>query len=266
MKTGIFITARLGSTRLARKHLLPVGGRPILSYLAGRIARGFRSELKADRAKLLIVTSDEPENRRFEEFAPLGLEVFYGSVHNIPLRHLQAAETHGLDAVVSVDGDDILCSVKGMRLVYDTLMAGKELVRTSNLPFGMNSMGYSRAFLAKSLRDHREGTLETGWGRIFEGGDMTDIAVPFHFQNELLRFTLDYEEDYLFFKTLIETLGSTVDAAGDEDIVSTVMGKRLYELNEPISREYWSNFYKAREEEIRRSQDSPTGPGRKESV
>lgn len=261
MKIGIFITARLGSTRLARKHLLPVGGKPILSYLAGRIVRGLRSEMRSDRAKLLIVTSDEPENRLFEEFTPIGLEVFYGSVHNIPLRHLQAAEDRGLDAVVSVDGDDILCSVKGMRMVYDALMDGRELVRTSNLPFGMNSMGYSRAFLERSLRNHREGALETGWGRIFEGGDMTDIAVPFPIQNEILRFTLDYQEDYVFFKALIEELGGTVDSASDEDIVSTVMEKKLYALNEPISREYWSNFYKARDEEIRRSRIPPTGTG-----
>ena len=88
---------------------------------------------------------------------------------------------------------------------------------------------------------------------------MTDIAVLFPIQNELLRFTLDYEEDYLFFKALIEALGGTVDSVSDEDIVSTVMEKKLYELNEPISREYWSNFYKARDEEIRRSRIPSAG-------
>ncbi len=37
MKTGFFLTARLGSTRLARKHLLQAAGRPLISVLASKI-------------------------------------------------------------------------------------------------------------------------------------------------------------------------------------------------------------------------------------
>jgi spore coat polysaccharide biosynthesis protein SpsF len=168
MKAGILITARLGSTRLKRKHLLPVEGEPIISFLIRRIVAEFQEEISQGQAAVIIATTSEPENQEFERLAGEKVAVFCGSKENIPLRHLQAADAHGLGVIVSVDGDDVLCSVQGMRRVYGALVGGAKYVRTANLPFGMNSFGYSRAFLAESLKDHQSDTLETGWGRIFD--------------------------------------------------------------------------------------------------
>lgn len=249
MKTGIFITARLGSTRLKRKHLLPVSDHPILYFLIKRILGEFQGELLREELKIVIVTSDEPENREFENFLNDGTTVFYGSTSNIPLRHLQAAKAHSLDVIVSIDGDDILCSVKGMRAVYEALMQGFKYAKTSNLPFGMNSSGYSKDFLESSLNGHLDDILETGWGRIFDQGQLTEIQVPFPAQDNVLRFTLDYDEDYQFFKSVIEAFGEDIFSVQDEDIVRLVMNKKLYLINESISKQYWDNFYKLQEEE-----------------
>ena len=114
MKTGILITARLGSTRLKQKHMLKVREKPIVYYLIERIRREFKEEIAQNKIEVVIATSDEPDNRAFERLATANLKVFYGSIHNIPLRHFQAVESYGLSHVISVDGDDILCSVSGM--------------------------------------------------------------------------------------------------------------------------------------------------------
>lgn len=249
MKTGIFITARLGSTRLKRKHLLPVSDHPILSFLIKRIKEEFQEELIKGGIKIIIVTSDERENREFENFQKDGATVFYGSINNIPLRHLQAVKAHSLDSIISIDGDDILCSVKGMRAVYDALMQGAKYAKTSNLPFGMNSSGYSKDFLESSLNGHVDDILETGWGRIFDQSQLTEICVPFPVQDNVLRFTLDYDEDYQFFKSVIEAFGDDILIVQDEEIVRLVMNKKLYLINESISKQYWDNFYKLQEEE-----------------
>ncbi len=255
MKTGIFITARLGSKRLEKKHLLQVSGHPLLYFLIKRITQEFQKELINEKVKLLIVTSEEDENRAFEAFMKDGATVFHGSIHNIPLRHLQAAKAYSVDSIISVDGDDILCSVKGMRSVYDSLIKGAQYVKTSNLPFGMNSMGYAKDFLESSSKDHLEDTLETGWGRIFDQNKILDITIPFPVQDNALRFTLDYHEDYEFFKSVIEGFGNRIFEAQDEDIVNLVIDKKLYKINESISNQYWESFYKDRRREI---QDSTT--------
>ena len=68
MKTGILISARLGSTRLKRKHLLKVSDKPIFHYLLKRISMEFQEEINKKEVEVIIATSDEPENRIFKKF------------------------------------------------------------------------------------------------------------------------------------------------------------------------------------------------------
>lgn len=256
MKTGILITARLGSTRLGKKHLLPVNGQPLIHYLIERIRWEFGKEIKDSDVQIVIATSDEQENRQFEEFSQADVTVFYGSVDNIPLRHSRAAAACRLDAIVSIDGDDILCSPKGMREVYQALSMGAKYVKTSNLPFGMNSVGYAISFLSSSIKNHTNDTLETGWGRIFDENQLMDIASSFPIQNDALRFTLDYEEDYQFFKALIEKCGDKIIKMTDEEIVKIVLKEEFFRINEPISKQYWENFYLLQKQEMEKSQNT----------
>jgi len=244
MKLGILVTARLGSTRLRQKHLIPVLGRPILSYLTQRIENEFRKELDHGEVEIIIATSDEPENRAFEQFSKKGVKVFYGSINNIPFRHLQCVDAHHLDGVVAVDGDDILCSLAGMRGVYGDLKAGDPYVKTTDLPFGMNSFGYSSDFLRNGLQGHSHEILETGWSRIFDGSKIKEIPCPSILQDDRLRFTLDYKEDLKFFEAIIESLGDRITTASGDDIISTVMQNQLFNINGKLIETYWSNFQK----------------------
>ena len=248
MKTGILIVARLRSTRLKQKHLLKVHEKPIISYLIERIRREFKEEIAQHKIEVVIATSDEPENHAFAELGIENLKVFYGSIHNIPLRHHQAVESYGFTHVISVDGDDSLCSVAGMRAIYDAFISGDDYVKTAGLPFGMNAMGYSGAFLESSLNTHRHDTLETGWGRIFNMSMLKTIEMGLT-EDERLRFTLDYEEDYQFLGAIIDLLGDAVYTATDQEILDLVFKDNLWRLNENVCKEYWQNFYKQRDQE-----------------
>lgn len=250
MTTGILITARLGSTRLKRKHLKEVMGIPLLGYLLDRIGREFQKEISEGQVQVVIATSDEPENRDFESLLPAGAAIFYGSLSNIPLRHLQAAQALGLERIVSVDGDDMLCSVSGMRQVYSALAQGSPYAKTAGLPFGMNSFGYSTGFLEEALGGHQKETLETGWGRIFKDSAVKEIAMVPLSDNPRLRFTLDYQDDFDFFDALIRALGDSVCRADDQMIVDTVNSAGLYNINAAIAEEYWRNFNKIVEKEV----------------
>ncbi len=257
MKTGILITARLTSSRLKRKHLAEVMGGPVLGYLIGRIAAQFKGEIAALSVIPVIATSDEPESRAFEMFACRGVKVFYGSPSNIPLRHLQACEALGLDSAIAVDGDDILCSTAGMRLIRDMLEKGAAYAGTTGLPFGMNSMGYTRGFLERSLAVARGETLETGWTRVFDRTMLKEVSVAFNAGRDALRFTLDYEEDLEFFRALIEGLGARVYSATDEEIANVAVEKGYHMLNSGVEKRYWENFNSNVEREL-----SAAGPNR----
>ena len=102
---GVFITARLGSTRLSEKHLIKVNEKPIIWYLIERFLIGFKEEIEKKELKLFITTSVSHENKKFESvFDKNEVEVFYGSDENIPFRHLECAIEHNIDNIVSSYG------------------------------------------------------------------------------------------------------------------------------------------------------------------
>jgi spore coat polysaccharide biosynthesis protein SpsF len=252
VRVAVLITARLGSTRLPKKHLLPVSQKPILQFLVDAIRHEFSREILEKRALVSIATSDRPENGEFRERIK-GCEVFAGSDDNIPLRHLQAADAYGAEAILSVDGDDIVCSPKAMRAVYSELCGGALFVKTEGLPLGMNASGYSTSLLRKALANFgSEGALETGWGRVFSGIAPKIISIPC-VAPEGLRFTLDYQEDYRFFKELFADPLVSSGAADENAIIDIVVSRGLDKITRPIADEYWKNFYSSMENEVRRN-------------
>ena len=64
-ETGILITALVRSTRFKQKHMLKVREKPIVYYLIERI-RKFKEEIAQNNLiKVVIATSDEPDNCAF---------------------------------------------------------------------------------------------------------------------------------------------------------------------------------------------------------
>jgi spore coat polysaccharide biosynthesis protein SpsF (cytidylyltransferase family) len=67
MTTGIFVTARVGSTRLPQKHLIDAHQKTFIEWLVGRYLQGFRNEISRGEVKVAIVTSTERGNEKFRE-------------------------------------------------------------------------------------------------------------------------------------------------------------------------------------------------------
>ncbi|WP_333866590.1 cytidylyltransferase domain-containing protein [Sphingobacterium sp.] len=249
MSTGIFITARLGSTRLRQKHLIKVDGLTFLEWLLKRMESEFISELESNQAKIFITTSTKTENKRFEDFSGQHVEVFYGSDDNIPLRHLQCAQAHGIENIIAIDGDDILCSPTAARLVLNELISNRPIAKSMGLPLGMNVMGYKSEFLARALTNKMDKTLETGWGKIFDIEQCQNVIMTSQPSYESLRMTLDYEKDAVFFETTIKSLGKQILLLKDEDLIRHILSHGWNSINEKLNDEYWSNFNKQKNDE-----------------
>jgi hypothetical protein len=52
---------------------------------------------------------------------------------------------------------------------------------------------------------------------------------------------------------LADALGDRIVEATDEEVVRTVLERRLYEITEPISQTYWQNFHHGQESERQQS-------------
>lgn len=251
--TGIFITARAGSSRLQQKHLIPVLGKTMLHWLCARLTHEFSKEIASGEIKVVVATSEKDENKIFLEPARAsGVDVFFGSDSNIPLRHLQCAERHNIDNIISVDGDDILCSFSAARSVFSAMMKdeGSDLFSTHGLPLGMNVSGYTTDYLRKSLSEHQYHKMETGWGRIFSQPKKHEIQLADYDIMGDLRFTLDYPKDAEFFTTVINSFGEKIITVSDSDLIDMVQQKKMYLINSHLKSEYWENFNREKEKEV----------------
>lgn len=241
--TGVFILARLGSTRLLEKHLIEAAGKPFIEWLTKRISFEFKDEAGKGLLKVFICTGDEEANRRFEALALPGVSVYYGNINNIPVRIFKCAEENHIDKVIMVDGDDILVSMTGLRKIYTALDEGHMQVKTNGLPFGMNSMGFHINVLEQVyqlIKDKRY--LETGWGRFFEQDKYQTVNFGSEAGNKDLRFTLDYEEDRQFFTEILLHFQDTILEADDTAILAFVRQNSLNTINACRHEEYWNNF------------------------
>ena len=246
---GVFITARLGSTRLGEKHLIEINAKPLIRYLVERFSVAFKESIEKKQLKIFITTSVKPENKKFESiFNSNEVEVYYGSDENIPLRHLECAIEHEIDHIVSIDGDDILCSTEASKLVIDRLLSGSKMAYTEGLPLGMNISGYSKFFLEKSLKGIESNKLETGWNRIFEKDKIDIIKLNLPDDIAKIRMTLDYEADANFFKKVISNLD--VLNISDTLLFDSIIKNKWSQLNSHLDDIYWANFNKLKEQEI----------------
>ena len=241
MHIGILVTARMGSTRLSDKHLRALAGRPALSWLLERIATEFEVEIAIGRTSLWIATGNEKCNVAFSTVAAgTPANLFFGSDDNVPLRHLQVAQAQCLDALLSVDGDDILCAPEAMRAVHGALLDGTQLVKTTGLPLGMNAWGYATPTLQRAVENARATVLETGWGRIFSDIAARDVPLPCP-NAELVRATLDYPEDLEFFDRSFREVPDLHRLSAAE-FVAAIVFRGLHRLNASVTERYWENF------------------------
>jgi spore coat polysaccharide biosynthesis protein SpsF (cytidylyltransferase family) len=240
---GVFITARLGSSRLSQKHLIDVKGKLMIEWLVDRYSFAFKELIDKNELKIFITTSVKIENKKFEFiFENSNVEIFYGADSNIPLRHLECAKANSIDYILSVDGDDILCSIEASKIILKKLLEIGNLVKTIGLPLGMNVMGYSTLFLEKSLNNNSIEKLETGWGKIFDEKDTITIEIENNLNCENIRMTLDYEEDVLFFNNVINGIGNEINTISDKDLLENIIKNNWSMANENLIDTYWENF------------------------
>ncbi len=143
LSSGIIILARMGSTRLPGKVLLPILGVPVLEHMLRRLA-----DVPVDRG-LVVATTTNPADDVLEEFcARLGAACFRGDEDNVLARCIGAAERFGMEAVVRLGGDSPLCDRRVVTQLLEAFQAeraaGRRLDYASNtlaryLPLGLDA-------------------------------------------------------------------------------------------------------------------------------
>lgn len=103
MTTAALIVARLSSTRLPAKNLMPFAGKPMIQHLIERIRRSNKVD------DVIIATSTEPSDDPLQDFAKReGVSCHRGPLNNVMERICGAADASKADTIIEILGDNPL--------------------------------------------------------------------------------------------------------------------------------------------------------------
>lgn len=198
MKVGAIIQARMKSTRLPGKILMPLpfsGGDPLIVWPINRLRQSKFIE------KIIIATSTNKENEILNKIAEDNAIFFYsGSEENVLSRFVEASNIHELDVVVRITADNpIIDDALIDELIQLHIKGDFDYSYSTNLPVGMNievvktaalKAVYNRNDLIQADEEHvtyffkRQNLFS-----VLKHEFKTDI-------NKDLRLTVDYPADY----------------------------------------------------------------------
>jgi spore coat polysaccharide biosynthesis protein SpsF len=215
MKVAVVIQARMASTRLPGKVLLPLGGKPLLERMLQRVRAAGRVQ------RLLVATTTSPDDDAIVELCiKLGVDYVRGDPEDCLARLLAAAAHSGADAVAKIPADcplidpqviDHVLSVwHGADGRYDYL--GN--LRPPSWPDGNDVEVMSLAALRTAGREasepfDREHTTPFLWSqpeRFRIGNVRWETGLDC---SKTRRFVVDWPEDYAFVSAIFERLAQT---------------------------------------------------------
>jgi spore coat polysaccharide biosynthesis protein SpsF len=244
MKTAAIIQARMGSTRLPDKVLMPVMGKPLLGWMLERVATC------AEVDEVIIATTTDPRDDVIAAFAQsVGCKLYRGSEDDVLDRYYQAARMVMPDAVARITADCPLLDPKLLDSMIRTFARGEVDFLSnseplpSSWPDGMDVsvVGFealSKAWQQAVKPSEREHVTFYFW----QNPQAFKCKRIDHEPNwSKYRVTIDYPEDFDVLKAIIEHFGATEPAALSRVSMEEIVGfldvhPTVFGLNEKYTR------------------------------
>ena len=110
--TAVFLQVRLSSTRLPRKALLPLGGKPLVSH-------AMESLRQLEAGSFVLLTDDESAPELAGPARDAGFDLFCGPRDDVLRRFALAAAEYRPDTIIRATGDNPLVDAGSVRLLLD---------------------------------------------------------------------------------------------------------------------------------------------------
>lgn len=232
------IEARMRSTRLPGKVLMPLAGEPNLKRLIERL----RHSVYLD--DVVIATTTNPADDAIVSFAEkIGCKVWRGSEENVLARVLEAAQSASADLIVEVTGDCPLVDWRHVDHLIELYIDGGYDYVANNMertfPRGMDVQVFSVATLAEVNRLTQD-PVDQEHVSIYiyshpERYKLYNWAAQGRMARKELRVTLDTQEDYQLLNTIFERLlPQNPDFSAEEVITLFEREPALADINAEI--------------------------------
>jgi spore coat polysaccharide biosynthesis protein SpsF len=199
MKTIATIEARMTSSRLPGKVLLPAQGKPMLARMVERLK--MVPSLDGIVVATTVNTTDDPIEQLTKE---LGVGCWRGSEEDVLARVLDAAHAHDIGVIVELTGD---CPLIDPAIVEQCIQAYRAAgvdylsnILERTYPIGMDTQVFATRILDDVARrtadpaDHEHVSLYIY--RHPEIYSLRNVPAPPELRDPELRLTLDTPQDY----------------------------------------------------------------------
>lgn len=236
MKTTAIVQARMGSSRLPGKILMPLAGKPALAHLVERLS--FSKNID----HIVIATTTDACDDVVEAFCKrTAVDVFRGSELDVLDRYYQTATAVAADPIVRVTADCPVIDPLVLDEVIEGYFAGGYDVYglDGEFPDGLDCTVFSYETLAKTWRDaklpsEREhvGPYMVNHPELFKiGGHIKYQGLSHH------RWTLDEPRDLQFLEQIYNRLYQPGEIFTTQDILALLAREpNLSAINSDIVR------------------------------
>jgi len=211
MKIVAIIQARMGSSRLPNKVMMPISETPILGWMIERVSAC--SEID----EIVIATTTSRQDDLIANFFQgSGCSIFRGSEHDVLDRYYRAAKKFNADLIVRITGDCPLLDPRILKEMIEYFLSERPDFLSnseplpSSWPDGMDISiitieALTKAWLSSRKPSEREHVTFYFWNNPNQFKCRRIEHIP---DLSNYRITLDYEEDFELIKRVIENFGA----------------------------------------------------------
>ena len=210
----VFIPVRLNSTRLPKKHLQIIDGKPALLHLIQRLKK-----CSSIRKIIVCTTTSSTDDELIEFLEKEKILYFRGNEKDILTRFLDAANEFNTDIIIDVEGDKIYTdpffvdeiAIKLQNSNIDFLIGNdsENFFNPSNhFIHGFVPAGFKKSILEKICNLKLSTNTETGYREFFLNSKISkfEFLVLTDIYPKDLRLTLDYQVDLEFAREIFSKL------------------------------------------------------------
>ena len=233
MNVVAIIEARMASTRLPGKVMLPVLGKPMLARMVNRVLKA-----KLLNNVVIATTINETDNAIWDY--DFGVLKYRGSEEDVLARVLGAARTYNADIIVELTADCPLVDPAMIdKVIADYMMGGADFVYNRlepGTPIGMDVRVFSTDKLAEiAAKTDDPADREHVSLHFWEHQDVyrcRNVATALPYWAHTMRLTVDTEEDYELVSRIFEILGA--DCSLSDIVALMAETPALFEINDSV--------------------------------
>ncbi len=236
MKIVSVVQARLGSTRLPNKVMLPLGNSTIIKVLLERL------KLSKMANKIILATTVNPLDSTLAEYVSnLNFPVFRGSENDVLDRYYQAAKLHEADVIIRITGDCPLVDPSLVDMcVKKFISLGVDYYSNTSpatFPDGLDIEIFSFSALeiawkeAKSSFDREHVTpyfRKSGKFKIDNYVNTIDYSKE--------RWTIDELNDYKLIKSIFDHFSPNIDFTWNDVLQLKNLNPNIFHINQHLAR------------------------------